>query len=179
MTCIVGIAQDGKVYMGGDSAMTDDSTRVSMLMPKVFIRGEYIIGYAGNARFGKILQHNIKYPSIPANVNNSEKLDAFVNGILIKEIKSQMNTLNLEKEEKEEFSVLLGIRGHIFEFQQDWAIYELLANYNAIGSGGLVAMGSLYTTEAWKSPEKRVRVALEAAARYCPSVGEPLDILSI
>lgn len=181
MTCIVAVAKDGKVYMGGDSAMTDEGAGIvsRMHLPKVFIKGEFIVGYAGNARFGKILQHSFTYPRPPANVKTSEQLDAFMNGVVITEFRKQAQEMSLEKEEKEDFQVLIGLRGHLFEFNEDWAVFEVGRNYNSVGSGAAVALGSLYTTETWKDPNKRIRVALEASSLYTPYVGEPFDILSV
>jgi len=181
MTCIAGVAKDGKVYMGGDSAITDEGAGIvsRMHLPKVFIKGEFIVGYAGSARFGKLMQHVFIYPKVPNNIRTSEQLDAFLNGIVVTDLKKQAQEMSLEKEEKEDFAVLVGLRGHLFEFDEDWAMFEVGRNYNAIGSGAGVALGSLYTTEAWKDPSKRIRVALEAASLYTPYVGEPFDILSI
>lgn len=181
MTCIAGIAKDGKVYMGGDSAMTDEGAGIisRMHLPKVFIKGEYLVGYAGNARFGKILQHIFNYPKAPVSAKTSEQLDAFLNGVLITDFRRQAQEMSLEKEEREDFQVLIGLRGHLFEFDENWAVFEVGHNYNAIGSGGAVALGSLYTTETWKDSAKRIKIALEAASLYTPYVGEPIDILSI
>lgn len=181
MTCIAAVAKDGKVYIGGDSAMTDEGAGIvsRMHLPKVFIKGEYIVGYAGSARFGKLMQHVFTYPDVPARIKTSEQLDAFLNGIVVTSFRKQAQELSLEKEEKEDFQVLVGLRGHLFEFDGDWAMFELSKNYNAVGSGAGVALGSLYTTETWKDPNKRIRVALEASSLYTPFVGEPFDILSI
>jgi ATP-dependent protease HslVU (ClpYQ) peptidase subunit len=181
MTCIAAVAKDGKVYMGGDSAMTDEGAGIisRMHLPKVFIKGEYIVGYAGSARFGKLMQHVFIYPDVPARLKTSEQLDAFLNGLVVTSLRKQAQELSLEKEEKEDFQVLVGLRGHLFEFDEDWAMFEVGRNYNAIGSGAAVALGSLFTTEVWKDPNKRIRVALEAASLYTPYVGEPFDILSI
>jgi len=181
MTCIAAVAKDGKVYMGGDSAMTDEGSGIvsRMHLPKVFIKGEYIVGYAGSARFGKLMQHVFEYPKPIQSIKTSEQLDAFLNGVVVTALRKQAQEMSLEKEEKEDFQVLIGLRGHLFEFDEDWAMFEVGRNYNAVGSGAAVALGSLFTTEAWKDPNKRIRVALEASSLYTPYVGEPFDILSI
>ena len=56
MTCIVGIAKDGMVYIGGERGASDGSSIVSLDTPKIYIRGEWIFGYAGSMGIGQIMQ---------------------------------------------------------------------------------------------------------------------------
>jgi hypothetical protein len=48
----------------------------------------------------------------------------------------------------------------------------------SIGSGASIAMGSLYTTQSWKSAEKRAYTAVSAAIELSPTCQGPIDILS-
>ena len=51
-----------------------------------------------------------------------------------------------------------------------------MGNFTAIGSGATYAMGSLFATKKWKSPEMRVLNALDAACEYDRSCGKPYTI---
>lgn len=178
MTCIVAIAKDGKVWMGADSAGSDEDTIIPYTIPKVFIRNNYIIGYSGSFRFGKLLQYVFDLPPVPNSINSSEKLDEFMNKVLMQSLKKQAKELDLDKEELDGYA-LIGVKGHIFEVQTDWCALESSLPYNVAGSGDKFALGSLHTTEVWKDPQKRINVALSAAAQFCMSVGPPFNILSI
>lgn len=180
MTCIVAIAKEGKVWMGADSGGSDEEVDVIMpyIMPKVFIRNNYIIGYSGSFRFGKLLQYIFDLPPVPNSINTSEKLDEFMNKVVMQSLKKQAKELELEKEEMD-FDALIGVKGHIFEVSSDWCALESSLPYNVSGSGHKFALGSLYTTEVWKDPQKRINVALSAAAEYAMSVAPPFNILSI
>lgn len=180
MTCIVAISKDGKVFMGGDSAGSDESEDIiaPFVMPKVFVRNGYIIGYAGSFRFGKLLQYVFDLPVIPKGATTSEKLDDFMNRVVMQSLKKQAKELDLEKEEMD-FDILIGVNGHIFEIGTDWSALENSLSYNTIGSGTKYAIGSLHTTSGWKEPIKRINVALHAAAEYSMSVAPPFTILSI
>jgi hypothetical protein len=59
MTCVVAIADGLSVYMGGDAASADESGSFvsSRKEPKIFIRDDYILGFAGSFRFGKVVEH--------------------------------------------------------------------------------------------------------------------------
>jgi len=179
MTCIVAIAKEGKVWMGADSAGSDEESGViaPYVIPKVFTRGGYVIGYAGSFRFGKLLQYVMDLPPCPANVNTSQKLDEFMNKIVMQSIKKQAKELDLEKEEMD-FDALIGIKGHIFEVSNDWCAIEASMPYNVAGSGTKYALGSLHTTQGWKEPIKRINVALSAAAEFEMSVALPFNIVS-
>jgi ATP-dependent protease HslVU (ClpYQ) peptidase subunit len=165
--------------MGGDSAGSDEETGIiaSYVMPKVFKRDGYLIGYAGSFRFGKLLQYVFELPNIPKNCTTSEKLDEFMNKELMQSIKKQAKEMDLEKEEMD-FDALIGINGHIFEVSNDWCAIECAMSWNAIGSGTKYAWGSLHTTEPWKDPKKRIHTALSAASEYSMSVAPPFTIIT-
>lgn len=179
MTCIVAISKDGKVYMGGDTAGSDEESGMiaTYVMPKVFKRNGYLIGYSGSFRFGKLLQYVFDLPVIPKNCNTSEKLDEFMNRELMQSLKKQAKELDLEKDEMD-FEALIAVNGHIFEISNDWFAIETTNAWNAVGSGTKYAWGSLYTTESWKDPKRRIQVALSAAAEYSMSVAPPFTIIS-
>jgi ATP-dependent protease HslVU (ClpYQ) peptidase subunit len=181
MTCIVAIAQDGKVSMGADSEMsdTDDNVILQKKRPKIFLNGEYLVGYAGSARFGLIMEHNFIYPKVPARVKDSE-LEVFLNKTFVPKLRKHViEVIKADKEECGEFVCLIGLRGHIFELDEDWAIFELDKNYTAIGSGTSVAMGALYATSSWTSPQKRLESALGAATEFTAGVGKPFNFLEV
>jgi ATP-dependent protease HslVU (ClpYQ) peptidase subunit len=52
-------------------------------------------------------------------------------------------------------------------------------DYLAMGSGGDLALGSLYSTKNYKDPRKRVNLAVQAAINHSTSCKGPIDILSI
>ena len=178
MTCIVAITKDNKVYMGGDSGGSDEDSGLilNFKAPKVFKRNEYIIGYAGSYRFGKLLEHSFVLPTVPSNVKTSEQLDAFMNSVFITSIRKQSKELELDKEELE-FDVLVGIRGHLFEIGNDWYALEPTISFLTAGSGTKYALGSHYTTQTWKDPVQRINMALNAAAEYSMDVSGPFNII--
>lgn len=177
MTCIAGVAYNGKVYMGGDSAAADEhnnfiSTRKE---PKVFIRGGYLIGYAGSFRFGKVLEHTFVPPK-PQEGN----LDKFLNTIFIDSLRQYCEEAKVDpSSEQDSAEMLLGFGGRLFEFCNDWHFGEDANNFNVIGSGSSYAMGSLYSTRRIKNPYARIKTALEAADKFSPSVSAPFTILEL
>ena len=172
MTCIVGISNEGNVYIGGDRGASDGSSIVSLSTPKVYIRDEWIFGYAGSMGIGQIMQI-INIPLLqedddPFLVLRMDMVDAF---------KSMMDIQGLSITEDNDTDILIGCRGRLFEFSPaDWSVAEV--QETAIGSGGNFALGSLYTSID-KSPIDRIGLALGAAITYSPTCQGSIDILYI
>jgi ATP-dependent protease HslVU (ClpYQ) peptidase subunit len=177
MTCIVGIADGKKVYMGGDSASVDEDNSLvsSRKEPKIFINGGYLIGYAGSFRFGKILQHSFIPPKI-----SSDNIDKFLNTTFVNALREccELNKVDPGSEE-DSSEMLIGVSGRVFEFCNDWHFGEDINNFNSIGSGTKFALGSLYSTRRLKSPNARIQLALESAEKFSTSVRGPFTILEL
>ena len=62
MTCIVGVVDNGKVYMGGDSAGVGGLCIETRKQPKVFRNGDFLIGYTDSFRMGQLLQYKMSPP---------------------------------------------------------------------------------------------------------------------
>lgn len=181
MTCIVAVSQGGKIVMGGDSAATSMETGETVLLkiPKVFIREDYIIGYAGSIRFGKFIQYTFEIPRVPSWAVGSEKLDEFMNNYFIPELRQQISDNELDAKEKETFSLLVGIRGHIFEIDNEFAAYESSTYYAAIGSASAVATGALEMAYPIARPQGICDMALTIAAEKNAFCRPPFTILEL
>jgi ATP-dependent protease HslVU (ClpYQ) peptidase subunit len=174
MTCIVGIADQGIIYMGGDRAASDGSSIVSLATPKIYIRDEWIFGYAGSMGVGQIMQiidiPILKKDDDPFMILRMDMVDSF---------KYMLDHNGITLNDENETDILIGCRGRLFEFSPtDWSVAEI--KETAIGSGGNFALGSLYTTQEFPiTPEFRMEYALNAAITYSPTCQGPFDILYI
>jgi ATP-dependent protease HslVU (ClpYQ) peptidase subunit len=173
MTCIVGIAHEGSVYIGGDRAASDGSSIVSLATPKVYIRDEWIFGYAGSMGVGQIMQiidiPILKEDDDPFLVLRMDMVDAF---------KSMLEQNGITMNEDNDTDILIGCRGRLFEFSpSDWSVAEV--KETAIGSGGNFALGSLYTSNTNEDPIYRIGMALGSAIAYSPTCQGPMDIIYI
>jgi len=177
MTCIVAITDGKKVYMGGDAAAADEN--LSMISarkePKVFLKSGYLLGYSGSFRFGKVVQHSFTLPK-PAY----DDIDKFLNTTFVNALREVCEANKVDPSSEEDSSeMLVGIGGRVFEFCNDWHFGEDINNFNAIGSGTQLALGSLYSTRRMKSYNARIQLALESAERFSTSVRGPFTILEL
>ena len=172
MTCIVGIAKDGVVYMGGDRGASDDNVILSMSRPKIVQINNYLIGYAGSQGIGQ-LAHMIDLPPIGKNIEKTLRTT------FVKTLKAAIEEYgNASNVDDNATDWLIGVDGKLFEISSvDWQVTEF--EYTAIGTGGPIALGSLHTSQTWKDNQKRIRYALQAAVDTSPSCSGPIDILHI
>lgn len=171
MTCIAALVQDGKAYIAGDRGASDGDLIMSIENPKVWRHGEYLLGYYGTMH-GEILQNFFEPPKV------SGPVDKFMKTTFRKALKSLYEEWNLRDEEKD-FGLIICVRGKIYEHNgSDLSMTTYDSPFLASGSGGSYAMGSLYSTQNYKDPKKRLRIALESAVEYSASCRGPIDILS-
>ena len=172
MTCIVGIRHEDSVYLASDRGLSDDDIITSMSAPKIRQNDKYLIGYADSPGTGQLL-HWITLPTPPRR--NVEK---FMRTTFITSVRKQLVDSGVDLKDGGHASFLIGVSGQLFFMDTtDWQVTE--CEYMAIGSGSSIAMGSLYTTSTWKSPEKRAYTAVSAAIELSPSCMGPIDTLSI
>jgi hypothetical protein len=73
---------------------------------------------------------------------------------------------------------LLGYRGGLFEIQADYSYQHGQDGFLAVGCGGSIALGSLYSTKG-RPPVRRIQLALEAAEHFSAGVRRPFMVRSM
>ena len=183
MTCIVGLRQDGHIYMGGDSAASNghNIVTISPASPKVFKHGDIVFGYAQSLRAGQIVQHHFKPPEIKGGVIE------YLTGPFVRELRKTLEEYGFQKadeswdEEAENvICLLVGIQQQIYEIWADYAVVPVAESYSSIGCGSDVAVGSLHSTAGMGlTGSERITKALEAAAFHCTDIRPPFVIEEI
>lgn len=177
MTCIVGLVDGEKVWLGADSFYAAGCERLPMTPdePKVFAVDRLLFGCAGPSRMGQLLRHQVFIPEYP------DDADPFV--WLVKELMPQIKQSidaygGLKINDRSDgWDVLVGLAGRLFYLCSDLSV-STLSDYGAIGCGRSVALGSLYSTKLGRA-EDRVMLALEAATAHDTHVAKPFQIESV
>jgi hypothetical protein len=179
MTCVVAIVNsEGKVTIGADSSAVDDIIVTPHREPKVFVKGEFGIGYCHSFRMGQIIEFWFTPPPIP---ENEKSLMRYMVMDFIPELKSVLedNGYPNHEDEKTEWSLIVGVRGLIFTIESDWHVgYDDLP-YASIGAGSSYALGVLHAAPFWMDSHKAAHVALEAAEKFCPYVVGPFNFIEV
>lgn len=177
MTAIVGLVDNGTVYMGGDSAGVAHYSMTVRKDEKVFINGSYLFGFTTSFRMGQLLQYSFEPPA------PTDDLDKFMRTTFVDAIRDCLKTggyasKNNEAESGGEF--LVGVSGRLFSVSSDYQVGEASIGFDAVGIGESPALGALFALrQSEMSPKQRVRVALEAAERFNAGVRAPFRLKQI
>lgn len=184
MTCIVGIENKGVVYIGADSAISDDNAIMTFSgAEKVFLlNNTFLIGACGSVRMTQILKYALKVPAKKSlDVDDMSYLVIdFIDAVR----KILKDKASLDKSEIVESlpdsSFLLGYNKKLYVVDEDLQVSRCDDGYASVGSGDAVALGSLYTSKGSElSPEDRINTALHAAAHHTIHVRPKFHILTL
>jgi len=142
MTCIIALEYDGKVYMGGDSASVAGYQIQKTYQPKVFTKGDFIIGFTSSFRMGQLLRYKLEIPNQGKSESDIEYLTtSFIDAVRTC-LKDGGFTTILNNEEKGGF-FLVGYKGKVYKVQRDFQISRYQSGYTATGAGEEFAMGAM------------------------------------
>lgn len=176
MTCIVGLAERGRVYIGGDSCSSVNGNIFARAIGKVFRTGEVLMGSSGTTRFNNIVRYTMKLPAIRRPLDRFMAVD-FADAV--RRCLKEAGYLSIKDsvEQSEDDAMVVGVRGSVYYCDSFFAVSKVAGGVWACGSGRDLALGALYATPHL-SPRRRVRLALEAAERWDNGVARPFHIKS-
>ncbi len=182
MTVIAGIVHEGRVWIGADSAGSTAYTITARADSKLFAVGPALFGCTGSYRGSQVARYAFKPPALPEGMDPHEYMcTLFVEG-LREAWRTAGHVDKTNEVESVGTSMLVGMHGRLWQIASDMQVGESMDPWNAIGSGGELALGSLHATAhvvgLRDNPEARVRLALQAACHHSPSCGGPLALAS-
>ena len=176
MTCIVGLVDKGRVYVGGDSAGVASDLIMARVDPKVFTRDGFIFGFTESFRMGQLIQHNFKIPAPPAAGSCYKYMCTTFMDALI-ECFSDKKFTRYYNYRISGGTFLVGFRGELFKVHSDFQVEIHNEPYNACGCGQKFALGALHTLNKYKmDPEDKLMAALDAASTFSTGVCRPYII---
>jgi ATP-dependent protease HslVU (ClpYQ) peptidase subunit len=158
MTCLVGLIDNDRVFIGGDSAAVAGDAVEVRTNRKVFRNGDFVIGFTGSFRVGQLLQ----YATLSA-----------VEGDAMAHIVNEIVPILRGFAGKETDEILIGVAGRLFKISSDYSVAEYPA-YAAAGQGEPYALGRMHGSLG--APEQRVVAALAAAEAHCGAVRAPFVV---
>jgi len=175
MTCVIGLVDKGKVWMGADSMSANESfNSETCAYPKIAKIDKCLIGYTTSWRMGQLLAHSLKLPVVGRKDLLTYMTTNFVNSVI--DVLKKGKWLTEQNSQIEGGTFLIGIKGRLFRVQEDFSVLELSCGYDAIGCGHDIAKGAMYAGKNIKDPSKRIITALEAAEEFSSGVRRPFYI---
>jgi ATP-dependent protease HslVU (ClpYQ) peptidase subunit len=179
VTCIVGIKSQGRVWIGGDSAAMSGLELTVRADEKVFINGPFVMGFSASYRMGQLLRYSFSPPQHPEECSTEKfMVTTFVDAV--RDCLKQSGWATKEHgREDSGGAFMVGYRGELFSVYGDFQVERVAIDFNALGCGAQVALGSLdaLTRRTTLSPEEVLEDALRTAQRWSGGVREPFIIL--
>ena len=178
MTCIVAMVEDGVVHMAGDKLGSNGYTKSISERSKVFINGDFLMGYTTSFRMGQLLEFSWNPPEKMGSMSD----DKFFYFTVINSIKSLFKEDGFSGKSEEGGTFLIGYKGKLYKVQSDYAVFEV-TNYTACGCGEDEAETVLFTFEKvqledW-SIEDKLALAIQASSHRKVGVSVEHDYLSL
>ncbi|MDT0448486.1 hypothetical protein [Streptomyces hesseae] len=176
MTVIVGLAHNGRVHLGGDSAGVAGLRITVRRDPKVFRNGPYAMGFTTSFRMGQLLHHAFRAPRPKGD------LDRFMTTVFVDKLRACLKDggwARKDSEQEQAGTFLVGIYGRLFTVYDDYQIAEPADGYAAVGCGGEFALGALHATAGLGlKPRARLSLALTAAGYHSAGVSAPFSYVT-
>jgi hypothetical protein len=168
VTAIVGLVSRGRVWLGGDSALSDDGGVFLTRDPKVFQRSDGVVAaFCGTLRYGQLLALTV----LPKRGPN---LDLWVRQDVTKALRQAARDMGFElgqATDQDDSEGLLGVDGELYSLSPGAIAWRPSLPYCALGSGGPWAAGNMHRSTG--RPRERITKALEAAALHSAGVRAP------
>lgn len=176
MTCIVGLVDKGKVYIGGDSAGVAGTHIQNRKDVKVFTNGPFVMGFTTSFRMGQLLHYSLK---IPSKIKPRQDEMEYMVNVFIPAVQKCLKDGGWVNDGKQCGNFLVGFNGRLFEVHEDYQVGEVHDPFNAVGCGEQYAKGAMMCNGHIKDPIKRLTNALECAAHFSAGVQGPFVILAV
>lgn len=172
MTCIVGIAAEGKVFMGADSAGVGGWDIANRKDVKLFKNEGLVIGCTSSFRMIQLLQYQL-HP--PKRHPDTDVMKYMVTDFIeaVRTCLRNGGFMKKEAEVEQGGCFLVGCAGRLFQVHGDFQVAERADGFDACGCGESYALGALAVMSASGPPRERLQGALEIAAHFSAGVRGP------
>jgi hypothetical protein len=180
MTCIVGYVdrKQKTVTIGGDSCGSSGDSMEIRKDAKVFKNGGFVIGCTSSFRMIQLLRFSFTPPEINSKDVYEYMCTDFINAV--RKCFEGGGYLQRYSEGDEKGGIfLVAYKNRLFKVEDDFQVGETLIGFDAIGCGGMFALGALYSiTKNNFSTREKVLSALNAASIFAKGVRGPFILLT-
>ncbi len=181
MTCCIGVAQNGVVTVGADSAGVAEYSLTIRADTKVFRNGPMIFSFTHSFRMGQLLRHAFTVPDHDPRTD----VDKWMATVFIDAVRKCLKdggyaSRNSETESGGTF--LVGYKGTLYQVESDYQV-GIPADapvtghqFAAVGCGQDIAHGAMFVQDVTKPAKERILAALTAAERYSAAVRGPFVV---
>jgi ATP-dependent protease HslVU (ClpYQ) peptidase subunit len=182
MTCIIGFAKEGKVYIGGDSAGVAGYSIQIRGDTKVFRNGPFIMGFTSSFRMGQLLHYVFEPPLHPVMNPDTNPVPMddmkYMVSVFIPAVRECFKDGGFQKSKDSQDhggTFIVGYKGQMYEVDGDYQVAKLTDNIASVGCGSDLALGAMYALEHLY-PKERIKKSLEIVVHLNSGVRPPFVI---
>lgn len=179
MTCIIGVLDGSKVYIGGDSCSSNGYEYEDCNHSKVFKVKDFVIGGTTSFRMLDLLEYSLTLPE--GQPFADADMDKFMRTTFVNAVRECLKTGGFAKVNngvEQGGTFLIGYKDKLWRMQDDFSVISR-CDYDVVGCGTQAALGSLFTTKNENmTVTERITIAMEAAESVLVGVKGPFNILS-
>lgn len=187
MTCIIGLVHEGKVYIGGDSQVSNGWGRDITARKKVFRVGDFLIGCCGSIRMQQLLQYSLAVREQESGESPEHYMvTAFIEAARETFKKGGYLSAHEQREEGGEF--LVGYGYSLFRVESDFQVDVYANGLAACGVGAAYALGAMHAFRQQTKrddypgvfdPETVILDALTISGELCNGVSAPFYVEAV
>lgn len=181
MTCIIGLEFEGKVYLAGDKLGSNGWRKSEYSEPrKIFENGDAIFGYTSTFRWGQLLEFGLKDIIAP---DDTSKMQRWLVTVVVPKIRNMLEDVKYDVKASGA-NALIGIKGQLWEYQDDHSVIRSVNGYAAVGSGESFANAAMAYALQYDKPTNETEVksllqnVMKVVSHHCASVGGACYIIS-
>jgi len=177
MTCIIGLVEDKKVYIGGDSYTSDGWHINETARRKIFEKDKFLIGTSGSIRVSQLLRHKISPRRQYENEDDDEYMVLAFADAVRETLKDSgaLDSSGVGDAMGGRSQCLVGYKGKLYHFDMDFQVDRYAENFDAVGIGAHFAVAAMMALRDMK-PIERIKRALEITSHFCEGVRAPFYV---
>lgn len=176
MTCIIGLAHEGKVYIGADSMSAAGWNQRQTKLRKVFRVGEFLIGYTSSFRMGQILQYHLE-------VRPQEENEPDERYMVVAFVEAVRDCLKAKGYSKVDNNIetggffVVGYKGEVYHINDDYQVNHYVDGLVTEGCGAPFALAAMVAlAEYIPDPRERLLSALKITEQLSNGVIGPFVV---
>lgn len=178
MSCIVGVVDKGRVYIGADSAGLSGWDLVTRIDKKVFVNNGFAMGFTTSFRMGQLLSYALEPPQMKTGNDVMRFMTVDFIGA-VRECLKNGGWASKEKDTEQGGDFLVGYKGRLFHICSDYQVSESDYGFDAVGCGAGIARGALHVLRPMVEPRKALQTALSISEKCSGGVRGPFHIVSV
>ena len=167
MTTILGVQHKNGLTLAADLQVTSgDRPYIHPDLEKIAAVGQLLVACAGSARFADTALNLWKPPTYDGHSSEYK----FMVSKIIPSLRNTMEVNSVTLKDDEQFQMLIGINGKLFEIATDYTVLVSSSNIYGIGSGSAYGIGAL-------AAGADIETAVKISAKFDINTGGKIQVI--